>query len=243
MGGVNVAYGSGGNRHSARLHSIRVCQQQKQPASGAAPKNPDKLKNTTSVALENCDVEGQRSPATPIQSQSQRQINSSSEQIVKKFVSRISRTSSAKTEGNKNCDLEGLGNPATPIQSRLRRKVKPSSEQIPTKSVSRFSRTLSAKSDVCYKKKRVTVETKEGRAKQILTKSSSSEKNLHEKDVSHLVKGRKKKTSSVSAEALSFRKSRSGRLLLPPLEFWRNQIPVYNADHELTEIQEGASLV
>ncbi|XP_027368209.1 kinetochore-associated protein KNL-2 homolog [Abrus precatorius] len=32
MGGANVAYDSGGNRHSARLHSIRVCEQKQQLA-------------------------------------------------------------------------------------------------------------------------------------------------------------------------------------------------------------------
>ncbi|KAK6943680.1 SANT associated [Dillenia turbinata] len=43
-----------------------------------------------------------------------------------------------------------------------------------------------------------------------------------------------KKASTMSAESLNFKRSRSGRLLLPTLEFWRNQIPVYNMGVDLT---------
>ncbi|KAL2992297.1 hypothetical protein AAZX31_10G041400 [Glycine max] len=193
MGGVNVACSSGGKRRSARLHDIKVHQQKKKPASGGSLKNPNN-ENSTLVALENCDVEGLKSPVTPIQSQSSRQLSTSSGQLVKKSASRISRTLSPKTEG-------------------------------------------------CYKKKRVTVERKVGRPKGKLNKSASAVKNPQEKDLSHLTKGSQQKISTVTPESPSFRKSRSGRLLLPPLEFWRNQIPIYNADHEITEIQDGASLI
>ncbi|TKY52819.1 SANT associated [Spatholobus suberectus] len=82
MGGVNIACSSGGNRRSARLYDIKVCQQKKPHASGGPPKHPDN-ENSTSVALENCDVEGLKSPATPIQSQSWRQLSTSPEQLVK----------------------------------------------------------------------------------------------------------------------------------------------------------------
>ncbi|KAK7279175.1 hypothetical protein RJT34_24221 [Clitoria ternatea] len=194
VGGNNVAYGSGGNRRSTRLQNVKVCQQKKQLASGRSPKHPDKEQRSTSAALENCNEEGLKSPETPIQSQSQKQINTSSGNLVNKYTSRISRTLSPKSEG-------------------------------------------------CYKKKRVTSETKVVRPKKKLTESASSVKSLQEKDVSPLVRGSKQKISSISPQSLSFRTSRSGRLLLPPLEFWRNQVPVYNADHEVTEIQEGASLV
>ncbi|XP_054800228.1 kinetochore-associated protein KNL-2 homolog [Prosopis cineraria] len=51
------------------------------------------------------------------------------------------------------------------------------------------------------------------------------------------------KLSAVSPDLSNFRRSRSGRLLLPPLEFWRNQMPVYDADHSLTEILDGASFL
>lgn len=97
INGVNVACSSGGKSRSARLHDIKVYQQKK-PASGGSLKNPNN-ENSTLVALENCDVEGLKSPVTPIQSQSSRQLSTSSGQLVKKSASRISRTLSPKTEG------------------------------------------------------------------------------------------------------------------------------------------------
>ncbi|KAH1216660.1 Kinetochore-associated protein KNL-2 [Glycine max] len=192
INGVNVACSSGGKSRSARLHDIKVYQQKK-PASGGSLKHPNN-ENSTSVALENCDVKGLKSPATPIQSQSSRQLSTSPGQVIKKSASKISRTLSPKTEG-------------------------------------------------CYKKKRVTVETKVVMPKGKLNKSASALKNPREKDLSPLAKGSQQKISTFTPESLSFRKSRSGRLLLPPLEFWRNQIPIYNADHEITEIRDGASLI
>ncbi|KAL6145154.1 hypothetical protein ACLB2K_055842 [Fragaria x ananassa] len=44
--------------------------------------------------------------------------------------------------------------------------------------------------------------------------------------------------SIISPESLSTGRSRSGRLLLRPLEFWRNQSPVYDKDHGVIGIQE-----
>ncbi|GMH23092.1 hypothetical protein Nepgr_024935 [Nepenthes gracilis] len=48
---------------------------------------------------------------------------------------------------------------------------------------------------------------------------------------------------SDSSNALNFKRSRSGRLLLPTLEFWRNQVPVYDADHGICGIREGSDVV
>ncbi|GMN67347.1 hypothetical protein TIFTF001_036403 [Ficus carica] len=45
------------------------------------------------------------------------------------------------------------------------------------------------------------------------------------------------KTFAVSPECSPYGRSRSGRLLLPTMEFWRNQIPVYDSDHSITRIQ------
>lgn len=99
MSGVSVASDSGRNRRSARLNNINVkdCQQKK-PTRGSYPKHLDKDQSSTSVALENLDG-GLESPSTPIQSQSKRPLNELSEKLVRKCSSRISRTSSAKTEG------------------------------------------------------------------------------------------------------------------------------------------------
>ncbi|XP_019250531.1 PREDICTED: protein EMBRYO DEFECTIVE 1674-like isoform X2 [Nicotiana attenuata] len=43
----------------------------------------------------------------------------------------------------------------------------------------------------------------------------------------------------ISPEPSSFKRSRSGRLLLPPMEFWRNQMAIYDADREVTAIKQG----
>ncbi|KAL6145968.1 hypothetical protein ACLB2K_056651 [Fragaria x ananassa] len=45
-------------------------------------------------------------------------------------------------------------------------------------------------------------------------------------------------TSLISPESLSAGRSRSGRLRLRPLEFWRNQSAVYDKDHGVIGIQE-----
>ncbi|KAH7553669.1 hypothetical protein JRO89_XS12G0040600 [Xanthoceras sorbifolium] len=50
-----------------------------------------------------------------------------------------------------------------------------------------------------------------------------------------LTRGRR--DNIVSPEFLSLKRSRSGRLLLPSLDFWRNQIAVYDADRRVTGIQ------
>ncbi|KAK7393308.1 hypothetical protein VNO78_21860 [Psophocarpus tetragonolobus] len=225
MGGVNVACSSGGKRRSARLHDIKVCKQKKQIVAGGLPNHLRNEENSSSVALENSDAERLKSPATPIQSQLRSVENpiptsSASREEAPGDHEKSSHGGPPKHPDNENfaslslenCDVEGLkSSPATPIQSKSRRQ-RTSHEQPVKKSASRISSTLSPKTDGCYKKKRVTIETKQ-----------------------NILIG--------SPQSLSFRKSRSGRLLLPPLEFWRNQIPIYNADHELTEIQDCASLI
>ncbi|GMI71326.1 KINETOCHORE NULL 2 [Hibiscus trionum] len=59
-------------------------------------------------------------------------------------------------------------------------------------------------------------------------------------DVASPVSGKSKGTQSIlSPESLNFKRSRSGRVLLPPMEFWRNQIPVYDQDRRITGVKEG----
>ncbi|KAI3729802.1 hypothetical protein L6452_18472 [Arctium lappa] len=43
----------------------------------------------------------------------------------------------------------------------------------------------------------------------------------------------------LSPESFSGKKSRSGRVLLPTLEFWRNQTVIYDADRHVTGVVEG----
>ncbi|XP_028081981.1 kinetochore-associated protein KNL-2 homolog isoform X1 [Camellia sinensis] len=54
--------------------------------------------------------------------------------------------------------------------------------------------------------------------------------------------GGTEKASFISPESLSFKRSRSGRLLLPTLQFWRNQMPIYDKDRQITGIREGEGL-
>ncbi|KAM0043558.1 hypothetical protein Hdeb2414_s0010g00342661 [Helianthus debilis subsp. tardiflorus] len=42
----------------------------------------------------------------------------------------------------------------------------------------------------------------------------------------------------LSVESFSGKKSRSGRVLLPPLEFWRNQKVVYDEHGEVCGVEE-----
>lgn len=53
----------------------------------------------------------------------------------------------------------------------------------------------------------------------------------------------RKKIFIVSPESLSFGRSRSGRLLLPTLQFWRNQLPVYDADRKITGIKDEVAVI
>nr|GMD40199.1 kinetochore-associated protein KNL-2 homolog isoform X1 [Ipomoea batatas] len=50
-------------------------------------------------------------------------------------------------------------------------------------------------------------------------------------------KNRRNGVSAVtSPQSLSYKRSRSGRLLLPPLKFWQNQRAIYDADRRVTGI-------
>ncbi|OVA18321.1 SANT associated [Macleaya cordata] len=52
-------------------------------------------------------------------------------------------------------------------------------------------------------------------------------------------RSRRKNLCLVSPEDLSLKRSRSGRLLVPPLDFWRNQQVVYGEDGRITGVQDG----
>ncbi|KAI4349291.1 hypothetical protein L6164_009899 [Bauhinia variegata] len=51
------------------------------------------------------------------------------------------------------------------------------------------------------------------------------------------------KISTDSPQISSFKRSRSGRLLLPSMQFWCNQKPLHDADHKIAETLEGSPLV
>lgn len=136
----------------------------------------------------------------------------------------------------------GLESLLTPVQSQKGR-VNTMSGQVTNKLSSRISKSFSAKSQGRCKKKRATIEKEVVTPKRKIIKHASSVKSPQGRNVSHSNKGSQQRLSTVSPESLSLKKSRSGRWLLPPLEFWRNQQPIYNMDREITEIQEGSSLI
>ncbi|KAL1568784.1 kinetochore-associated protein KNL-2 [Salvia divinorum] len=49
----------------------------------------------------------------------------------------------------------------------------------------------------------------------------------------------KEKGWNASPQSYSFNRSRSGRLLMPTLEFWRNQRAIYDTDRTITGVEEG----
>lgn len=77
--------------------------------------------------------------------------------------------------------------------------------------------------------------------------SSSGKKTKRKLDyniqVTHPSIKERTEVSIVSPELLSLKRSRSGRLLLPSLDFWRNQKAVYDADRRITGIQEVLHVV
>ncbi|XP_022748251.1 uncharacterized protein LOC111297914 isoform X2 [Durio zibethinus] len=64
-----------------------------------------------------------------------------------------------------------------------------------------------------------------------------------EKVASSVSPERKQKQSVISPKSLNLKYSRAGRVLLPPLEFWRNQIPVYDQNRTITGIKEEVNAV
>lgn len=111
VAGVKVTSSRARERRSAKLHDVEVYQGKKPSSSGLPPKNPNNKNHISVAALDNCDEAGPKSPETPIQSQPWRQLGSSSEQIVKKSASVISRTLSPRTEG---CHKKKVGRPKGP---------------------------------------------------------------------------------------------------------------------------------
>ncbi|XP_024634931.1 kinetochore-associated protein KNL-2 homolog isoform X2 [Medicago truncatula] len=121
----------------------------------------------------------------------------------------------------------GLESLMTPIQSQ-KGIVNTLSGQVTDKFRSRIPKTFSSKTEGCYKRKRVTFETEAVGPKRKNIKPASSVKSSQGRDISHSNKGSTQRLSTVSPESLGLKKSRSGRWLLPRLEFWRNQTPIYN---------------
>ncbi|KAK9123175.1 hypothetical protein Sjap_012777 [Stephania japonica] len=74
------------------------------------------------------------------------------------------------------------------------------------------------------------------RTKRKLEYASRSVKNV---TTSVRTRSTRKNITSVSPESLSYKRSRSGRLLVPPLNFWCNEQVVYDMDGQITGIIPG----
>ncbi|XVE61857.1 hypothetical protein DITRI_Ditri06bG0072700 [Diplodiscus trichospermus] len=76
-----------------------------------------------------------------------------------------------------------------------------------------------------------------------LPKKETQRKLDFEEVASPVTRKGKWKRSVISPESLNLKCSRSGRVLLPRLEFWRNQIPVYDKNRTITRIKEEVDAV
>ncbi|KAF7818512.1 kinetochore-associated protein KNL-2-like protein isoform X1 [Senna tora] len=197
-----------------------------------------------SVSIPTSNGEEAKSPVTPIQSQGE--INELSEQFLVDSASRKSSTLSANTESQSNTKKRSLARP---------RMTKP--ERNTTKSVSSDPKRKLMKSTSADPKRKMTKSISSGH-KERKTKSISADPTDESLSVRRCNKKinfeTPEKLSRVSSDSMNFKRSRSGRPLLPPLEFWRNQRPVYDADmfspldgikvdRKLTEVTEVVSLV
>ncbi|KAJ8753983.1 hypothetical protein K2173_001881 [Erythroxylum novogranatense] len=77
-----------------------------------------------------------------------------------------------------------------------------------------------------------------GKKQRKVTVEGGSSMKKAKRKISFDPNGGKEKSRMLSPESLSLKRSRSGRLLLPTLDFWRNQIPVYDANRNITGIRE-----
>ncbi|KAJ0089329.1 hypothetical protein Patl1_31919 [Pistacia atlantica] len=92
----------------------------------------------------------------------------------------------------------------------------------------------------CQSDLQTAVGEKERSAKQLGSFGKKAQRKINfDAHASPLTQERKEKISIISPESLSLKRSRSGRLLLPSLHFWRNQVAVYDADRKITGIQEA----
>lgn len=69
-------------------------------------------------------------------------------------------------------------------------------------------------------------------------RESLSQRNSMRKMDGLISEKEKEESSIMSPESLCLKKSRSGRWLLPTLEFWRNQRVIYDADHRIRGIKD-----
>ncbi|XP_042519047.1 kinetochore-associated protein KNL-2 homolog [Macadamia integrifolia] len=86
---------------------------------------------------------------------------------------------------------------------------------------------------------KVSAGARERSSEELSTSGKKPKRKLVDNPHACTTRYRMEKCSIVSPESLSSRRSKLGRLLLPPLAFWNNQQVVYDADGHITGIQNG----
>ncbi|XP_057972301.1 kinetochore-associated protein KNL-2 homolog [Malania oleifera] len=127
------------------------------------------------------------------------------------------------------------------IDAKHKTKHGNSSNQIVTRSKSTYKSVGSSARlvDTILSNDLKVREEQKSNAKEVDSSGKHAKGNFNATQASSLSTEEKAKSSIVSPEDLSYKRSRSGRLLMPTLDFWRNQVAVYDAKRQVTGIQEG----
>ncbi|PON68613.1 hypothetical protein PanWU01x14_094220 [Parasponia andersonii] len=152
-------------------------------------------------------------------------------------------------------DYDKLNSPpvAVTIYSGTGRRKMDASSKSPIHSTPRVHKNSSAKITTKRKQDQMLVcgskadsrnlKNKAGQqtdAKEVSTpRKHTKRKIVFDTEVTPQAQYEKAKVSVVSPECLSYGRSRSGRLLLPVMEFWRNQKPIYDVDRKVVGIQDN----
>ncbi|KAJ7972535.1 hypothetical protein O6P43_010407 [Quillaja saponaria] len=270
-GCANVSYSSSGHRRSSRLRYVQASQE-KNPASGDPVEIEKKDQNTTSDTCWNQNCQKMESgPSATTQPVSRKGIRKSSPQRETagnpgKLFSEVGGNVSQEKNGCSNISCSSghrrssrlrymqvnwEKNPASGDPVEIGKKEHSTTseacwnqngekldENIRHSVVKDKAITTEESSSVKTTKRRINFDTSESSS----VKTTKRKINVDTR-ASSIKKEGKEKICTVSPESLSFRKSRSGRLLIPALEFWRNEMPVYDAEHKITGIQDGLHFV
>ncbi|PON76146.1 SANT associated [Trema orientale] len=151
-------------------------------------------------------------------------------------------------------DYDKLNSPvAVTIHSGTGRRKMDASSKSPIHSTPRLPKNSSAKITTKSKQDQVLVCGSKADSRNLKNKAGqqtdakeestprkhTKRKIVFDTEVTPQARYEKAKVSVVSPEFLSYGRSRSGRLLLPVMEFWRNQKPIYDVDRKVVGIQDN----
>ncbi|KAG7600913.1 SANT associated [Arabidopsis thaliana x Arabidopsis arenosa] len=153
---------------------------------------------------------------------------------VKGFGKRLSGTDVERLT-SKNATKESLMS----VQRKGRVKVSKAFQDPLSKGKSKKSeKTLQSNSNVVEPMNHFRSEAEE--AEENLSWEKIKRKIDFDVEVTPEKKVKQQKTNAASTDSLGQKRSRSGRVLVSSLEFWRNQIPVYDMDRNLIQVKDGS---